>query len=224
MRNQMIALMVLATITATPQGAIAEPVTNLKNIDEHKVVENIKATIDTYELPTKEEVAEAKIAENLKKLEEEKKKAEEAAKAAAEAKKAAAKKTVKTVKVVTQKGDFSAIYQAAGARFGVSPALLAAVHFVETGQRGDTTVASYAGAQGPMQFLPSTFRAYAVDGDGDGVASIHDVHDAIFSAAKYLAANGAASGNVNAALLRYNHSLAYVNKVLSIARGFGLNG
>lgn len=226
MRKQVIAATtLLSVVTATPVGVIAEPVTHLQNVDEHVVVENIKATIDTFELPSKEEVAKAKIAENLKKIEEEKKKADEAARAAEEAKKAAKRKLVaKPVVAVEQRADFSALYAAAGAKFGVNPSLLAAVHFVETGQRGNTTVASYAGAQGPMQFIPSTFRAYAVDGDGDGVANIYDVDDAVFTAAKYLAANGAANGNVTAALLRYNHSLAYVNKVLSIARGFGYNG
>jgi len=224
MRNKLLAIVALVATIATPVSAIAEP-TAKTVIDESKVVEVVKTNIDPYTLPTKEEIATKQINENLKKLEEERKAAEaaEAARVAAEAvKKAAVRKPI----VVVSKApvDLQALYNAAGARFGVNPAILAAVHYVETGQRQDTTVSSYAGAQGPMQFMPSTFRAYATDGDADGVANIYDVHDAVFTAAKYLAANGAASGNVNGALFRYNHSTAYVNKVLGIARGFGYNG
>lgn len=223
MRNQIMTAVTMLSMAVTPLTTIAQPVVEVRTVDEVKLVENIKATIDTHRLPTKEEVAKNQITENLKKIEEEKRKAEEAKKAAEAAKKQTRVASAR-VTHVTPKGDFSAIYAAAGARFGVNPSILAAVHYVETGQRGDTTVGSYAGAQGPMQFMPATFRAYGVDGDGDGVANIYDVHDAIFSAANYLAANGAAAGNVVNALLRYNHSMTYVNKVLGIARGFGYNG
>ena len=43
---------------------------------------------------------------------------------------------------------------------------------------------------GPMQFLPSTFAHYAVDGDHDGLLDIMSPGDAIFTAARYLCANG----------------------------------
>lgn len=120
-----------------------------------------------------------------------------------------------------KRGSATQIYQEAGDFFMIPWQILAAVHFVETRQSGDTTRTSYAGATGPMQFIPSTFAAYAVDGDGDGTASIYDLHDAIFTAAKYLAANGADRGNVRGALFRYNHSYSYVNRVLAIARSMG---
>lgn len=109
------------------------------------------------------------------------------------------------------------LYQQAEKIYGVDPKLLAAVHFVESGYSGDTAARSSAGAQGPMQFLASTFRSYAVDGDGDGVANVTDLEDSVMTAAKYLAANGAASGNVDHALYRYNHSKAYVARVKKIA-------
>jgi membrane-bound lytic murein transglycosylase B len=226
MRNKLLSVIFILIITVSPTVAIADPVTNIKEPgNEDQTVAKIKSLVDTYELPTKEEVAREQIAKNIERLENERKAAEAAASLAAAAE--AAKKAASVRKVVVVNSapvDLQALYNAAGARFGVSPALLAAVHMVESGQRGDTTVSSYAGAQGPMQFIPSTFRAYAVDGDGDGVANIYDVHDAVFSAAKYLAANGAASGNVTNALLRYNHSMAYVQKVLGIARGYGYTG
>lgn len=222
MRNKLLSVMTLLAIAVSPSVATSDSDTLAKKtVPDEKIVENIKRVIDPYETETKDQIAQKQIVEYVKKLEEERKRAEAAA---AEAAQKAAQAVAPQVTHVTPKGDFSAVYAAAGARFGVNPAILAAVHMVESGGRGDTQVASYAGAQGPMQFIPSTWRAYAVDGDGDGVANIYDVHDAIFTAARYLAANGAASGNVVAALLRYNHSMAYVNHVLSVAREYGYVG
>lgn len=122
------------------------------------------------------------------------------------------------------KQDFTELYKSVSETTGVPWQILAAVHQVETGQSGDTTKSSYAGAQGPMQFIPSTFKAYAKDGNGDGVANIHSVYDAMHTAGNYLRANGAASGNVHNALFRYNHSEAYINKVLGIAKNLGYQG
>lgn len=46
---------------------------------------------------------------------------------------------------------------------------------------------SWAGAMGQMQFMPSTYRAYAVDGDDDGRINLwQSVPDAMYSAAHYL--------------------------------------
>jgi membrane-bound lytic murein transglycosylase B len=50
---------------------------------------------------------------------------------------------------------------------------------------------SYAGAMGMGQFIPSSYRAYAVDFDGDGFRDIWDnPTDAIGSVANYLAEHG----------------------------------
>jgi membrane-bound lytic murein transglycosylase B len=69
-----------------------------------------------------------------------------------------------------------------------------------------------------MQFLPSTWRAYGIDGDGDGHADIDDLADAVFSAANHLCANGAADpARLRSALWNYNHSKAYVDRVLEVA-------
>ena len=71
--------------------------------------------------------------------------------------------------------------------------------------------ASTAGAQGPMQFIPATWRAYGLGGD------VHDPHDAILGAANYLHANGAPR-DYRRALFHYNPSPSYVDAVLRYAR------
>lgn len=117
---------------------------------------------------------------------------------------------------------FRGLYQRAGATYGVPWQLIEAVHYIETGASDSTTISSYAGAQGPMQFMPGTWRAYGVDANGDGQASIHNVDDAVFGAANLLAQGGAAEGDYQAALYNYNHSQSYVNKVLAVARDAGM--
>ena len=128
---------------------------------------------------------------------------------------------IRVVPRAIKSGGFESIYLEAGNKFGVPWQVIAAVHYVETGQSGDTQAVSSAGALGPMQFMQPTFNAYQQDGDNDGVKNVSDVHDAIFTAAKQLAANGASQGNVRQALYNYNHSNAYVEKVLSYAAGMG---
>jgi len=55
----------------------------------------------------------------------------------------------------------------------------------------DKMKGSWAGAMGQTQFMPSTFRAYAMDGDGDGKIDIWDSRaDAFASAANYLSSIG----------------------------------
>jgi membrane-bound lytic murein transglycosylase B len=101
-------------------------------------------------------------------------------------------------------------YADAQHRFGVPWNLLAAVNFVES-RFGRVRNASTAGAQGPMQFLPATWRAYGMGGDVD------DPHDAILGAANYLYASGAPR-SYKAALYAYNPSRLYVTAVLRYAR------
>jgi len=101
---------------------------------------------------------------------------------------------------------------------GMSWSLLAAIGQVESGH-GANASTSYAGAQGPMQFMPSTFASYAVDGDKDGDRDILDPADSVFSAAHYLCANGAGRGgdSLPRAIWHYNHADWYVQLVLKLA-------
>src|SRR5215211_2111823 len=101
-------------------------------------------------------------------------------------------------------------YRQAQRRFGVAWPVLAAVNFVESAF-GRLRNESSVGAQGPMQFIDSTWKAYGMGGD------IHDPHDAILGAANYLHANGA-PGNYRRALYHYNPASAYVDAVLGFAR------
>ena len=105
--------------------------------------------------------------------------------------------------------ELQAYYQAAAAEFGLPWHYLAAINLVETGI-GRIRGTSTAGAQGPMQFLPATWAAYGGGGD------INDVRDAIFGAARYLAANGGAT-DLHNALWNYNHNDHYVLGVMLYA-------
>jgi soluble lytic murein transglycosylase-like protein len=100
-------------------------------------------------------------------------------------------------------------YREAQARFGIRWQILAAVNFVESAF-GKVRNVSTAGAEGPMQFEPATWRAYGRGGD------VHDPHDAIIGAANYLAANHGATRERDA-LRHYNNSALYVEAVARYA-------
>jgi hypothetical protein len=95
-------------------------------------------------------------------------------------------------------------YRDAEAASGVGWNYLAAINLIES-RLGSVVGPSSAGAQGPMQFLPSTFSAYS---DGD----IYSPHDSIMAAGRYLAANGFANDH-DSAIYRYNHAAQYVRAV-----------
>lgn len=138
------------------------------------------------------------------------------------------------------------IYKAAEAEYGVPWNLLAAIHRVET-RFSSIQMFSPVGAVGHMQFMPCTwvgwghnsckglgagkipakdlvspkviekYRGYGVDANGDGKADPFHIEDAIYSAANYLKANGAAEGRYRDAVYAYNHADWYVEEVLGFA-------
>lgn len=96
---------------------------------------------------------------------------------------------------------------------------------------GDTDGAEWDGsstvdhAVGPMQFIPSTWRAYGMDGNDDGIADPHNIYDAALAAAAYLCVSGgpmATEDDWRRGLLAYNHSSAYVDDVLEAAYSYRL--
>ena len=96
-------------------------------------------------------------------------------------------------------------YRSAEAATGAPWQYLAAIHFVET-RMGRIRGNSVAGAQGPMQFIPTTWDIYGEGGD------INNTHDAIHAAARMLRRNGAPS-NMASALYSYNPSNRYVRAI-----------
>lgn len=86
--------------------------------------------------------------------------------------------------------NYEEVYKAAGEKFGVPWQILYGIHYTETGLRnGEIYNHQGSGAQGPMQFMPGTFRAYAVSAHGDQ-PNINNAEDAIYSAANFLAKHG----------------------------------
>lgn len=137
------------------------------------------------------------------------------------------------------------LYKEAADAYGIPWTLLAAHHRVETRFSTMDPLISPAGAEGHMQFMPCTwvgwehptcsglgkgeipeeektdpevikkYGGYGVDADGDGKADPFDLKDAIYSAAFYLSENGAADGEIEQAVFRYNHSDRYVKDVIA---------
>ena len=112
-----------------------------------------------------------------------------------------------------------ALYQQAAAAYGLPWPLLAGIGMEET-DHGRNNATSSAGAQGLMQFMPATFAAYGVDGNHDGHIDITNDADSIYTAAHYLTALGARTGDagIRRAVYGYNHAIWYVNDVLTYAR------
>lgn len=140
--------------------------------------------------------------------------------------------------------EYISIYKKAEEEYGVPWTLLAAHHRIETKFSTMDPLLSPVGAEGHLQFMPCTFvgwshpsceglgkgdipdkdkvnpdiiakyGGYGVDANGDGKADPYDMEDAIFSAANYLAASGAADGEIEKAIFNYNRSDKYVEDVL----------
>jgi hypothetical protein len=118
------------------------------------------------------------------------------------------------------------LFKASAARYcpGLSWTVLAAIGEIESGD-GANEGPSSAGAEGPMQFLPSTWAMWGTDGFGQtGTPDILNPLDAIPSAARLLCASGGGnSATLSGAIFAYNHATWYVNEVLALAGEYAQN-
>ncbi len=118
-------------------------------------------------------------------------------------------------------GSYLSLFRQSAARYcpGMSWTVLAAIGQIESAD-GTNVGPSTAGALGPMQFIPSTWREWGIAGFGrSGPPDIMNPYDAVPSAARMLCADGAAAGShaLQAAIFDYNHADWYVNEVLGLA-------
>ena len=111
------------------------------------------------------------------------------------------------------------IYQSCGTEYGVPWQVLASINKIETAFGTNLNVSS-AGAQGWMQFIPSTWASYGVDANNDGRKDPYNPVDAICAAARYLRAAGG-DHDIRQAVYAYNHADWYVDEVLLGAQQYG---
>jgi len=117
---------------------------------------------------------------------------------------------------------YKAMYLAAAETCPGLPAeVLMAIGQIESGH-GANDGPSYAGAIGPMQFMPATWVGYGVDGNHDGFADPFDPADAIPSAAKLLCADGAGNPQslMDAVELYNPGDPTYAVAVMEVAKGY----
>jgi murein DD-endopeptidase MepM/ murein hydrolase activator NlpD len=111
------------------------------------------------------------------------------------------------------------LWQNAGHSYGIPWNVLGAINKIES-NFGRNMGPSSAGAIGWMQFMPSTWERWGTDADANGVADPWNPVDAVYSAARYLAASGGAT-DIRRAVFSYNHADWYVNQVLQLAQLYG---
>ncbi len=114
------------------------------------------------------------------------------------------------------------LWQRAGYAYGIPWNVLAAINKIES-NFGQNMGPSSAGAIGWMQFMPSTWLRWGVDADGDGLADPWNPTDAIYAAARYLAAAGGQT-DISGGVFSYNHADWYVREVLDLAQVYGQGG
>ena len=115
------------------------------------------------------------------------------------------------------------LFRESAARYcpGMSWTVLAAIGQIESGD-GANVGPSTAGAEGPMQFLPSTWQEWGITAFGEpGPPNVMDPYDAVPSAARLLCAAGAGTvAGLPGAIFAYNHASWYVAEVLALAQQY----
>src|SRR5262249_10105598 len=128
--------------------------------------------------------------------------------------------------------NYVAWLERAAAKYQLGPrgfAIVAAIHYVESdfGRSPLPGVApgtqNSADAEGPGQFLLSSWETYGVDADGDGVKDPYSIPDSVFATANLLHADGAPA-DWKTAIFDYNHAWWYVERVEAKARQIGAAG
>ena len=121
--------------------------------------------------------------------------------------------------VVLGDEELHALWQRAGGVYGIPWQVLAAINQIET-NFGRNMGPSSAGAVGWMQFMPDTWLRWGLDASGDGIADPWNPVDAVYGAARYLAAAGGTT-DLARSIFAYNHAQWYVDDVLELAALFG---
>lgn len=135
------------------------------------------------------------------------------------------------------------VFTAAGSRYQVSPAFIAAIFYKEHGENfpiAGPWASSPAGANGPFQFIEKTWEGwscagnsngifetnplkicsgYGQDGDGDGLADVQNLMDSGFSASELLGANGASPNTADLETLKNVASLYNSGEPWSVGQG-----
>ena len=115
-----------------------------------------------------------------------------------------------------------ALWLRAGGAYGIPWQVLAAINKIES-NFGRNMGPSSAGAVGWMQFMPDTWLRWGTDGNGDGISDPWNPEDAVYAAARYLAAAGGRT-DIPRSIFAYNHAQWYVDDVLQLAGLFGGGG
>jgi murein DD-endopeptidase MepM/ murein hydrolase activator NlpD len=115
--------------------------------------------------------------------------------------------------------ELQALWSRAGEAYGIPWQVLAAINKIETNFGGNMGPSS-AGAVGWMQFMPDTWLRWGLDANGDGVADPRNAEDAVYAAARYLAAAGGRT-DLERGIFAYNHADWYVSDVLELAGVYG---
>ena len=112
--------------------------------------------------------------------------------------------------------ELQALWQRAGAAYGIPWQVLAAINKVES-NFGRNMGPSSAGAIGWMQFMPDTWLRWGIDANGDGIADPWNPDDAVYSAAALSRRGRRRRRTSRARVFAYNHADWYVDEVLGLA-------